>query len=197
MIVFLVVIVVLFLLRGSGGVAGIAAANTSVIQNATGGSLSNALGSATAPPSAYAIGSPGAAPTIVNQQPIGSSIAAAVPVASPGVLPVNHGTSPVPVSQLRRPTWGTSLVNNPNNTPVVLPKFVGATPVSARANPISQIVRGAPNVPVPGPNNPNGTYSPVLANRPVTFTRNSPEATSSFFAKSPLPLVIQRKITGQ
>jgi hypothetical protein len=186
MIVIIGILVILFLFSKSGGVATMAAATTPVNLNSTGASLSNALGNTGAPPSAFGTGKITTAPTIVNQQPIGSSVPAASPVVSGGVQAQNHATNPI--------RYGTSFVNNPNNAPVVLPKFIGAQPVSARVNPVSQIVRGAPNVPVPGPNNPSGTYSPQLANRPVSFARNSPEATSTFFAKTNVPLIIQSKI---
>jgi hypothetical protein len=116
-IIVLIIALFLFSKSGGSGSLSIQAGTSPVINNATGGSLSGALGSQAQPPSYYSSGNPG----YNTQQP---------PVVQTPILVKN------PVLKITRPIFGpvygnggqpiiaTNLINRPENTSPVWSKML-------------------------------------------------------------------------
>jgi hypothetical protein len=117
---------------------------TPVIKNATGGSLSSALGSKAAPPNYYATGNPGYDTQV---RPLTATPISKVVVRSGA--PFSKADDLIPA----RPR----------------------IPVAVN--------RGVVGVPLTSPTNPQGTFKPVIAARPVVTTRVGPEVAAAFWTK--------------
>lgn len=156
MIVILLIIgAAYFLLKG--GQLNIAAATSPVINNATGSSLGNALGSGTQPPSNFSTGTPG-----YTSQPTPMPV-----VAGPSAIP---SSAPVSVAQQS---------GAPANTPIVRP-----APVRILTPVISGTRRQAPVVAPSAVKTYSPavgkvvTINPALTAGVVSVTKNSPETSS-------------------
>lgn len=163
MIPLLIIGGIAFLLFRGQGLA-IPVTQSPVINNATGGSLSSALGSATQPPANYASGVPGYYSSIPTPPPV---LAGTSAVKSS--VPVQFAQQPQPLkpSQLS----GTQAHNNVVYARPVIANTRAQAPIVAPSrvrvlNPATQTIV---------------TVNPALSQGAISVARNSPEVASPFW----------------